>query len=522
MGSVKEWLNRLSQLDQMYVVIRFVVLLLLWPGLFLTPYPATWSTQAYRVAVGGLVSYTALTFIFLLSLLLFPRHHRLIYFVDLPVTVFLASLGTTVTGGQDSSFYLYHGIVTAVYALYFSTAAGLVAGLISVGSLIAFNLGDFFSPHWYDFLIKTCFILGVAVVVGAVTAMSRSERREIKNLNEALEESNTKLHQRVTELHAISEMAMVIHATLDFDALAKLVLDLLQKVLNLRSCAFMIVDREKGDILFSATQGLPEKMTEGLVFDAVAGSGGKSTGKSLGEVEAGDRLYKALPVLSQENILGVLCTEAAQIDRFSEDDRVLLSAVASELAVAVENARLYELTKRLAITDELTGLYNYRYLQQRLQLELERARRYTRPLSLVMADLDDFKLYNDTYGHLKGDVVLAEVAELFRASCRELDVLARYGGEEFAFILPETDASGAFVVAEKIREATAQQRFIGEGNQRNVRLTASLGVASFPHHASDLEGLLREADDALYTAKTSGRNRVCGPKEEEPRSPSQS
>lgn len=498
----------------MYVVLRFLVLLLLWLGLFLTPYPATWSNQAYQVAVGGLVGYTALTFVFLLSLLFFSRHHRLIYFIDLPITILLASLGTTVTGGQNSPFYLYHGIVTAVYALYFSTAVGLLAGLISVGSLVVFNAGALFSSYWYDFLIKIFFIMGVAIVVGRVTAMERSEREEIKDLNKALSESNTELEKRFSELHAISEMAMVIHATLDFDALAKLVLDLLQKVLNLRSCAFMIVDRKKGDILFSATQGLPEKMTEGLVFDAVSGSGEELAGKSSVEVEVGDQLYKALPILSQENILGVLCTKATQIESFSEDDRVLLAAVASELAVAVENARLYELTKRLAITDELTGLYNYRYLQQRLQTELERAQRYTRPLSLVMVDIDGFKLYNDTHGHLQGDVVLAEIAELFRASCRELDVLARYGGEEFAFILPETDAPGAFVVAEKIREVISEQRFLGKGKQRNVRLTISLGVASFPLHAPDLEGLLKKADNALYIAKNSGRNRVCGPKEE--------
>src|SRR5450756_393413 len=130
----------------------------------------------------------------------------------------------------------------------------------------------------------------------------------------------------------------------------------------------------------------------------------------------------------------VFCASAMAIEKMSDEDRLVLQAVASELVVAVENSQLYKLTKRLSITDELTGMFNYRYLQQRLDDEIERARRYGRSLSLLMLDADDFKKFNDTHGHLAGDVALTEIGEVLRDSVRDIDVACRYGGEEFAIV----------------------------------------------------------------------------------------
>jgi diguanylate cyclase (GGDEF)-like protein len=177
--------------------------------------------------------------------------------------------------------------------------------------------------------------------------------------------------------------------------------------------------------------------------------------------------------------------------------------------VAVENSRLYRLTKHLAITDELTDLYNYRYLQQRLDEEIGRADRYHKRLALLMIDLDDFKRVNDSHGHLVGDIVLAEVGQVLKGVVREVDVVARYGGEEFTVILPETDAAGALFVAEKIREAIGGHRFADAEGSRTIHLTASVGLTSYPVHASDKESLLRTADHAVYQAKATGKDRVC-------------
>lgn len=194
------------------------------------------------------------------------------------------------------------------------------------------------------------------------------------------------------------------------------------------------------------------------------------------------------------------------------EDRVVLQAVASELVVAVENARLYRLTKRLAITDELTDLYNYRHLQQRLDDEIHRAERYGKRLSFLMLDVDNFKRVNDVHGHRVGDQVLASVGQVLKTTVREVDIVARYGGEEFSVILPETDAPGAFIAAEKIREAISLFRFRDADGEPIIHVTISIGLASFPAHATDKESLLRAADDALYHAKATGKDRVRAPR----------
>jgi len=153
-------------------------------------------------------------------------------------------------------------------------------------------------------------------------------------------------------------------------------------------------------------------------------------------------------------------------------------------------------------------LFNYRYLLERAEDEIERARRFGRSLSLLMIDADEFKLYNDTNGHVAGDLALAELAVAMKSAVRDIDVVCRYGGEEFAILLPETDGEGAFVVAEKVREAVADYRFKDGEGERTERITVSIGLSTFPGTAADRESLLRRADDALYVVKRSGRNWV--------------
>jgi diguanylate cyclase (GGDEF)-like protein len=213
-------------------------------------------------------------------------------------------------------------------------------------------------------------------------------------------------------------------------------------------------------------------------------------------------------VLERGTIMVVFCASGERLEHLVAEDRLLLTAVANDLTIAVENSELYKLTKRMAITDELTGLNNYRFMLQRLDDEIERARRFGRTLSLLMLDADDFKLFNDTHGHVAGDAALAELAAVMQKAVRDIDVVCRYGGEEFAVLLPETDADGAFVAAEKMREAIASHDFPDSDGDPNQRITVSIGFSTFPSPAADREALLRQADDALYAAKRGGRNRV--------------
>jgi diguanylate cyclase (GGDEF)-like protein len=194
-------------------------------------------------------------------------------------------------------------------------------------------------------------------------------------------------------------------------------------------------------------------------------------------------------------------------DDFPAETRKLAEWLASQAAVALENARLHDVVQRQAITDDLTGLVNRRRFIEALQAEIERARRFGSPLTVVLADIDDFKRVNDDFGHHAGDIALRSFADLIRSHVRDVDVPGRIGGEEFAILLPETDADGAASVAERMRQSLSSVK-VPVSDDRGVRITASFGVAEHrPGQSGD--DLLRVADAALYRAKAEGKNRVA-------------
>lgn len=193
------------------------------------------------------------------------------------------------------------------------------------------------------------------------------------------------------------------------------------------------------------------------------------------------------------------------------DERELLARVTNMVRIKQmhdEVARARERLERLAIKDELTGLYNYRYLQSRLSEEFKRAERYREPLSCAMIDIDHFKALNDRHGHDAGDRVLAMVSQRVLDAVREVDVVARYGGEEFLLLLPSTHLAGALTVADRVWRAVGERPFEVAGSSE--RVTISIGVALYPSRGvSTRDALLKSADRALYRAKDDGRNRIC-------------
>ncbi len=174
----------------------------------------------------------------------------------------------------------------------------------------------------------------------------------------------------------------------------------------------------------------------------------------------------------------------------------------------IELQRTKEELRQLAITDGLTGLYNYRYFKEQLLQELKRAQRHSLNISVVMIDIDHFKQYNDKNGHPAGDVVLKDIARLLRDNIRNIDLAARYGGEEFSLILIETDKPSAKIVSEKIRKLVEDYGFAYESSQPDGKLTISTGVATFPEDGEDFDTLVSKADQRLYLAKEAGRNLI--------------
>jgi diguanylate cyclase (GGDEF)-like protein len=193
-------------------------------------------------------------------------------------------------------------------------------------------------------------------------------------------------------------------------------------------------------------------------------------------------------------------------DGFTGETRELAVWLASQAAVALENARLHDVVQRQAITDDLTGLVNRRRFIDALQGEVERARRFGSPLTVVVADLDDFKQVNDDFGHPAGDDVLRSFARLVRSHLRDVDVPSRIGGEEFAILLPGTDSEGAISVAERMRRSLSVVPVL-LADERTVRVTSSFGIAQLALGQTG-DDLMRAADAALYRAKAGGKNRV--------------
>jgi len=214
-----------------------------------------------------------------------------------------------------------------------------------------------------------------------------------------------------------------------------------------------------------------------------------------------------LPLVVREEPIGTLIIAAKAHKAFSSSVRETLQALGNQLAVSLANARAVRQLEELATTDGLTGCLNKRAFLAELSQKLMAAQRFGRKLSLIIADLDHFKGVNDTYGHATGDRVLRELGQVLKRMKRETDLVARFGGEEFCVLCEETDARGAKLLAERVREelaATELQTELG-----TLRITASLGVATFPDHAKSAEDLFSQGDKALYQAKNQGRNRVC-------------
>ena len=221
--------------------------------------------------------------------------------------------------------------------------------------------------------------------------------------------------------------------------------------------------------------------------------------------------FLTVPLKAKDKIIGVLFADNPYTHRpITGDDIRVLTMFANQAGLAIENSRLYEQTLIKSRTDSLTNLWNHGYFQYRLQEEVSLSQKTGQPLSVIMADIDNFKIYNDTFGHQRGDQALVQVAQLLKSAARKQDSLYRYGGEEFALLLVETNKKEAYRIAEELRQAVERYDFPQKEILPDKKLTISLGLAAFPDNANSKDSLLTYADKALYEAKHQGKNRIRG------------
>ena len=338
---------------------------------------------------------------------------------------------------------------------------------------------------------------------------------------------NDILDRKLYEATILGEVSKLAWSATDFDRTAKEIMALFGRLFDF-SVAGMLVPGDKsrpGELLWMVRSTLPSALLESCEEELAAVLAGKNRvplerrglkrrtvfGPGVRVTSDRERVATILgnshivPLGSRDYETGVFGLWGSERDFSSQESLRIVGMLANASYVVLDNARLYQEMQRLATTDELTGLANYRQFQETLDREFQRSRRTGDPVSVLMMDLDDFKLINDAFGHKVGDQVLHTVAASFAGNARQYDLIARYGGEEFAVVLPGTEARGAVEMGERLRLLV---RTVA-GRLNLERLSASVGAAVYPNaRITDAQGLVREADAALYRAKAEGKNRV--------------
>jgi diguanylate cyclase (GGDEF)-like protein len=320
------------------------------------------------------------------------------------------------------------------------------------------------------------------------------------------------------ELELLNRVTQAITTTDDVDELLQSIVDEIHFTLEVTSVAILLIEPDGIEMRVHAVAGDHSKEISQLKLRVGRGATGVAAMEGLTQylpdvtrderyvpVDPNIRCELAVPLVNKGSVVGVLNLESTSLNAFSKEDRHVVEIVAAQIAQILAKALLYDELATMAATDGLTGLFNHRQFFVRLEAEFKRATRYTYPLSMIMLDIDFFKNFNDTYGHMQGDKVLQEIASIITQTMRETDVVARYGGEEFAVILPLCHESTAMEVAERLRTSIEHANLGGQ--EESSPLTISVGLCSAPKDASTFEELVKRADDAMYHSKRMGRNK---------------
>ena len=362
--------------------------------------------------------------------------------------------------------------------------------------------------------------------LGRLRSLIQDARQQLL-LNRKAAGLSRRLRETSRRLQVLGEIVATANSILEPRRVINVIMSQIQELIPSEAWSILLVNEETGELAFEMALG--EKSsdlndTRIKLGEGVAGWVAQTGEPAIVNDVRRDRRFQAkfdeltrfqtrsilcAPLISRGRTIGVVeIMNRAVGSRFTKRDMNLLLTLVEPAAIALENAFLFQKTEQLAVTDDLTKLYNSRYLNSYLEQAIGRAREVSGSLAVMFLDLDGFKSINDRHGHFYGSRTLREVGNLIRSAVREEDVVSRYGGDEFVIVLPDTDAEGAVAVAERIRNALKSHRFLAEFGLE-ARLSASLGLSLYPDHGKEPQELMQKADQAMYSVKVRGKDAVC-------------
>lgn len=472
------------------------------------------------------------------------QHKRRIVVVISLFVLFTVVLNLVEGKESFASFTFHLYFVSVMLATYF---AGRKAGLLTVS--VAIIQGMAVSGIVLPNILFLCFSAGLFIVgMEVILAFNKRLRRisaccdeecekaeaEYNSLlaeDRQLAERNNGLEAEAVQLAEMYEVSKTMGACLDFKTVLEVMHGAICRFFKFGKGMLLLKQNEgckefdfsysfdSGEAKHGDIKGMENDIIRTVMQDGnpllVSGEEDRMKFNLPSQVKS----FLAVPVILSGKVIGVATLEdfalrigdvpgeigAGEIS--PEKIMGISSILMTQFVLQMQKARLYEKVEKLSIVDGLTQVVLRRYFMQRFEEELKRSRHYILPVSFLMIDIDHFKNYNDKYGHLVGDAVLKEMAATLCEGVRDVDLVGRYGGEEFCVMLPETDADGAYQVAERVRWLVENSHF--KAYDEETLLTVSIGVSSFPADGDTEMGLIDKADEALLRAKKSGRNQVC-------------
>jgi diguanylate cyclase (GGDEF)-like protein len=339
------------------------------------------------------------------------------------------------------------------------------------------------------------------------------------------EATGTQLTRQSQELTIFHDVAKALTSSLDLDSILQTIMEKMAEYFRPDTWSLLMVDEQRNELYFAIAVGEAAEALKNVrlkVGEGIAGWVAKNGEPVISDDVQNDlrfakhvdditqwqtRSVICIPLRSRLRVLGVIQLVNVDMTQFNEPELFFLQSLCDYAAIAIENAKWVEKIQELTITDDCTGLYNARHLYKTLDTEVYRSSRFGYEFSVLFIDLDHFKAVNDTYGHLIGSKLLAEIGYLVKAQLRLIDFAFRYGGDEFVVLLPQTGKDQALVVAKRLRDGLRASKFChDEGLNLNVR--ASIGLATYPHDARDAHDIIRQADEMMYLVKNTTRDNI--------------